>query len=121
MANKFLDDVGLSYLYNKIKTTFATKKEVQDAIANVGSGGNVNSVNGKTGDVTITAEDIGALPNTTEIPTLPTNISAFINDVGYLTEHQSLENYALKTDLNNALGNIDAAITQINTLIGGAS
>lgn len=29
-----------------------------------------------------------------EIPTIPTNISAFNNDVGYLTEHQSLSGYA---------------------------
>lgn len=29
--------------------------------------------------------------NKTEIPTVPTNVSAFTNDVGYLTEHQSLK------------------------------
>ena len=30
------------------------------------------------------------------IPTIPTKISAFENDAGYLTEHQSLENYPTK-------------------------
>lgn len=33
-----------------------------------GSGGAVASVNGKTGKVVLSAEDVGALPNTTEIP-----------------------------------------------------
>jgi hypothetical protein len=28
------------------------------------------------------------------IPTVPTNVSAFINDSGYLTSHQSLSGYA---------------------------
>jgi hypothetical protein len=41
-----------------------------------------------------TAAEVGALPDTTEIPTVPTNVSAFTNDVGYLTEHQSLEGLA---------------------------
>lgn len=30
-----------------------------------------------------TAEEVGALPKTTEIPTVPTNISDFVNDAGY--------------------------------------
>lgn len=41
-----------------------------------------------------TAAEVGALPDTTVIPTVPTNVSAFTNDVGYLTEHQSLEGLA---------------------------
>lgn len=45
----------------------------------------------------ITAESIGALPNTTVIPTVPTNVSAFTNDAGYLTEHQSLDGLATET------------------------
>lgn len=36
--------------------------------------------------------------NKTEIPTVPTNVSAFTNDAGYLTEHQSLDDYYTKTD-----------------------
>ena len=34
-----------------------------------------------------------------DIPEVPTNISAFNNDAGYLTEHQSLEGYAKTTDI----------------------
>jgi len=33
------------------------------------------------------------------IPTVPTKVSAFTNDAGYLTEHQSLSAYAKTTDL----------------------
>ena len=33
------------------------------------------------------------------IPTVPTKVSAFENDKGYLTEHQSLANYALKSEI----------------------
>lgn len=34
------------------------------------------------------------------IPTVPSNISAFTNDVGYLTQHQSLAAYAKTADLS---------------------
>lgn len=39
---------------------------------------------------TYTASEVGALPDTTVIPTVPTNVSAFTNDAGYLTEHQDI-------------------------------
>ena len=55
----------------------------------------------RTGNINLTPADIGALPDTTEIPVVPTNISAFENDAGYLTQHQSLTNYPKKTELAN--------------------
>lgn len=55
----------------------------------------------RTGNVNLTPADIGALPDTTEIPVVPTNISAFDNDAGYLTQHQSLSDYPKKTELAN--------------------
>lgn len=39
------------------------------------------------------------LTNKPTIPTIPTKVSAFENDKGYLTQHQSLAAYAKKTDL----------------------
>lgn len=36
---------------------------------------------------TYTANEVGALPNTTVIPTVPTDVSAFNNDAGYLTSY----------------------------------
>ena len=53
----------------------------------------------RTGDVNLTPADIGALPDDTEIPTVPANVSAFENDAGYLTQHQSLTDYPKKSDL----------------------
>lgn len=52
-----------------------------------------------------TAQEVGALPEDTEIPTVPTKVSAFANDAGYLTEHQSLEAYAKKADIPTQLPN----------------
>ena len=43
----------------------------------------VQSVNGKTGDVVLTAVDVGALPSGTKIPN---KTSDLINDSGYITE-----------------------------------
>lgn len=48
----------------------------------------------KISDIPTKPEDIGALPDSTVIPTVPTKVSAFENDAGYLTEHQSLEGLA---------------------------
>jgi hypothetical protein len=59
----------------------------------------VSSVNGKSGAVSLNATDVGALPKDTPIPTVPTNVSAFQNDAGYITEHQDLSAYAKKTDI----------------------
>lgn len=78
---------------------YPTAKAVYEALQNVGDGGNVSSVNGKIGEVVLNAEDVGALPDNTVIPEIPQNVSAFDNDVGYLTEHQSLESYPTKTEV----------------------
>lgn len=45
----------------------------------------VANVNGAIGAVTLTAEDVNALPDDTVIPTVPTNVSAFVNDANYIT------------------------------------
>lgn len=47
-----------------------------------GGGGAVDSVNGYTGDVWLTASDVGALPDTT---TIPTKTSQLQNDSGFIT------------------------------------
>lgn len=46
-----------------------------------GGGGAVSSVNGQTGDVVLTADDVGALADTTPIPT---QTSDLINDSGFV-------------------------------------
>lgn len=44
---------------------------------------------------------------------LPTKVSSFENDVGYLTEHQSLDNYALKSEIPTSLKNPNALTVKI--------
>ena len=47
-----------------------------------------------------------------KIPTVPTNISAFNNDVGYLTEHQSLKTLEDKiTELENRIAQLENPTT----------
>ena len=46
-------------------------------------------------------QPVGDYALKSEIPTIPTNISAFTNDVGYLTEHQSLNGYATEEWVKN--------------------
>lgn len=43
-----------------------------------------------------------------EIPTVPTDVSAFNNDAGYLTEHQDLTPYALKSEIPVVPTNVSA-------------
>ena len=73
----------------------------------------VTSVNNKTGDVVLAASDVGALPDDTVIPTVPTNVSAFTNDAGYGT-YSKPTNGIPKTDLESAvqtsLGKADSAL-----------
>lgn len=75
-----------------------------------GSSGSVSSVNGKTGDVILNANDVGALSNTTTIPTKTSDIT---NDSGYITE-SALDGYAKESDIptnNNQLTNGAGYIT----------
>lgn len=48
---------------------------------------------------TIGEADLTKYALKTEIPTVPQNVSAFNNDAGYLTSHQSLAEYAKKSEI----------------------
>lgn len=48
---------------------------------------------------TYTASEVGALSSSTIIPTVPSNVSAFTNDAGYLTSHQDISGKANSADL----------------------
>ena len=56
----------------------------------------VTNVNGMTGDVVLTADDVHALPEDTHIPD---KVSELTNDAGYLTEHQDISGKANSADL----------------------
>lgn len=84
-------------------------------VPGAGGGGvstGVASVNGKTGNVILNANDVGALPNTTVIPTKTSELD---NDSGFIT-NSALAPYAKTADvptktsqLNNDSGFVDAA------------
>lgn len=72
---------------------YYTKSEIDEKIDDIViSGGGITS-----GEVqTMIDESIADKADKSEIPTVPKNVSAFVNDVPYLTEHQSLTDYATK-------------------------
>ena len=93
----------------------------------VGAVPTTRKINNKvlSSDITLTASDVNALPSSTvipaaqiqsdwnqsntsakdfiknkpTIPTIPSNVSAFTNDAGYLTEHQDISGKANSDDL----------------------
>lgn len=65
-----------------IVTIDGTATDVYAPTGGGGGGGSVDSVNGYTGQVVLTASDVGALPSTT---TIPTKVSDLTNDSGYQT------------------------------------
>ena len=70
-------------ILDNITAPYTTEEKTK--IAGIESGAEVNavnSVNGKTGAVVLTASDVGALPKTT---TVPTKTSDLQNDSGYIT------------------------------------
>lgn len=112
-----------------------TKSEVDQAIDEAIAGGVADLTNyytksesdAKYATQTVVNEEIAARitairdVNTTleskadksEIPTVPTNVSAFTNDAGYLTQHQSLSNYYTKTEIDNMVGDIETLLSNI--------
>lgn len=50
-------------------------------------------------DANVFSGSYNDLSNKPTIPTIPAKVSAFDNDMGYLTEHQNLEAYALKNEI----------------------
>ena len=47
----------------------------------------------------------------------PTNVSTFTNDAGYLTEHQSLENYYTKSEVDNVELVVSSSLNDLNSRI----
>lgn len=86
--------------------------------------GDVVSVNGKTGEVVLNAEDVGALPDTTFIPTKAEDIDAQPT----LTETQlsavnsgidATKLQGINTSINELQDGLDTANTNINTALAG--
>ena len=82
--------------------------------------GQVESVNGKTGQVILTAEDVGA---TTEqwvnqqnyLKSIPSEYitETELNAKGYLTEHQDISNLATKAEVSEVENKIPTKVSQL--------
>ena len=146
-----LADIDLSDYVDK--ETFDTKEEVISTALNeldankqdvLTAGANItiqNNVISATGGTQLQSDwnqsdssAVDFIKNKPTIPTVPTNVSAFTNDAGYLTQHQSLANYYTKSETDNtfvdkstfdtkeevissALNNLDERIGNINTIL----
>ena len=78
-------DKSDTYTKTQVDTALASKANTAD-LATVATSGSYNDLSDKP-----------------TIPTVPTNVSAFTNDAGYLTQHQSLSDYYTKTETDNAI------------------
>ena len=91
-------------------TNYYTKSEINTML-----GGYAETSDLATVATTGSYDDLSDKPT---IPTVPTNVSAFTNDAGYLTEHQSLSNYYNKSQTDNLLNgkvNIGSLATVANS------
>lgn len=97
----------ISTALNDLNNLAANKQDALTAGTGISIQNNVISATGGGGEqqqadwnqTDTTAVDY--IKNKPTIPTVPTNVSAFTNDAGYLTQHQSLSNYYTKTQSDN--------------------
>ena len=101
-------DKSDTYTKSQVDTALALKQDASTAFS-----GDYDDLTNKP-DLSVYAEsadlatvatsgDYDDLSNKPTIPVVPTNVSAFTNDAGYLTQHQSLDNYYTKTQVDTAL------------------
>ena len=81
-GNKTSSQLGL-YGTNNTPPYPVTSVNGQTGDVVISTGGNVDSVNGKTGVVVLNADDVGALPDTTVIPSKTSQLD---NDSGFITD-----------------------------------
>ena len=120
---KLIDLNGLAHVYSIIKGMLADKLGKNDTAVNASKVNNLTvetavPKNAKFTDTVYahpathpasmitglasvaTSGSYSDLSNKPTIPVVPTKVSAFMNDAGYLTQHQSLDDYAKKTDIS---------------------
>lgn len=95
-----LSDTSENAVQNKVvKGALDAKQDVISDLATIRSGAALGATAYQKPSTGIPASDIAS----GVIPTVPTNVSAFTNDAGYLTQHQSLADYYTKTQVDTAL------------------
>lgn len=128
LASETYVNTAISNLVNGADAAYDTLKEIQDAMATdteLASAINNLVIPEDVSDLTDSTNlffsgSYNDLTDTPTIPTVPTNISAFTNDSGYLTTHQDLSTYALKTELfsgsYNDLTDVPVLVVSYNDL-----
>ena len=113
-GNKSLNDLGIQPAGNYL--TSETDPTVPNYVKNI-TQANITSWNNKS-DFSGNYND---LTNKPTIPVVPTNISAFTNDVGYLTQHQDISGKLNTSQVKNASSTTPGDVYDvryINTMIG---
>lgn len=114
VGNKSLNDLGIQPKGNYL--TEETDPTVPSYVKNI-TQANITSWNNKS-DFSGNYND---LTNKPTIPVVPTNVSAFTNDVGYLTQHQDitgkLNTSQVKNTMSTTAGDV-YDVRYINTMIG---
>ena len=112
-GDKYLSDDGT---YKSIDQTEETDPTVPIYVKNI-TEEDINNWNNKS-------EFDGSYNSLTDTPDIPTKTSDLTNDSGFLTEHQDLSDYALKSELPNMNNyynktEIDEIVGDIESLLGG--
>ena len=113
-GNKSLNELGIQPAGNYL--TEETDPTVPNYVKNI-TQANITSWNNKS-DFSGNYND---LTNKPTIPVVPTNISAFTNDVGYLTQHQDISGKLNTSQVKNASSTTPGDVYDvryINTMIG---
>lgn len=95
-------------------TLMNTKQDTISDLSTIRSGAEAGATAIQADDLATvaTSGDYDDLTNKPTIPTVPTSVSAFTNDAGYLTEHQNITN---KLDGST----FDAFLTSLGTVMNG--
>lgn len=101
-GNRFTTSLEDNLIY--IKDYYATKDYVDTAISGASGGttytaGTGINISNDEISVDATALSYNDLQDKPTIPTVPTNVSSFTNDAGYLTTHQDISGKANSADL----------------------
>lgn len=103
-----LSDTSENPVQNKVvKGALDAKQDTISDLATIRSGAALGATAYQKPNDGIPASDLAS----GVIPTVPTNVSAFTNDAGYLTEHQSLDNYYTKSEVDTELADKQDTLT----------
>ena len=104
VVDKALSDTSENPVQNKVvKAAIDAKQDTISDLATIRNGAALGATAYQKPNDGIPASDIAK----GVIPTVPTNVSAFTNDAGYLKEHQSLNDYYTKLEVDNQFTAID--------------